>query len=374
MRFKGELTVPAVTWMPSPSYGRKLLASLDSFESLREYAVVFSTQEAWERQKISFPDTVTVFHVTDMSVEGIRQRTVSIGESQVSCVFGIGEASDCDHAKFAAWMLSKPLILLPTSLSADASYRRAARVRENGPCRLGSCTNCIGDARPEKLLIDFDVLQAAPVALNRAGIGNLISCFTALWDWQTAHERQGERYDASVAARTKNAILDELISGSSAKQIRETTDAGLKLISDLYVRKTELCEAWGNSRPEEGSEHHIACALQRQTSKSYIHGQLLGLCTVIAAHFQGQDVGHIAKFVRTAHLDCSYDAVGTSRAEMRDVLTSMEQFLSSPEQEHLLPGVFHFKGSVPENQVDEVLDFAEAVLGMKSAPIKNPVY
>ena len=54
------------------------------------------------------------------------------------------------------------------------------------------------------------VVGAAPPALNWAGVGDLLSCYTALWDWEAAAERQGERFDEAVAQRTR-ALLQRLM-------------------------------------------------------------------------------------------------------------------------------------------------------------------
>ena len=146
-----------------------------------------------------------------------------------------------------------PLVLVPTILSVDAPYTRAAGVRETGKVRCeysraqvtlfpvepkGSLllffffflfflfaqmmplffSHCVynfpvfsfanadvGNARPfleasgGGLLVDFDLLSSAPPALNRAGAGDILSIFTALRDWQNAASRQGEPYDEDVA-------------------------------------------------------------------------------------------------------------------------------------------------------------------------------
>ena len=72
----------------------------------------------------------------------------------------------------------------------------------------------------------------------------------------------------------------------------------------------------------------------------------------------------VAAYLRACGLDSSWGAVGTSRAEMRGVLTGMGAFVHGADQRHLLPGVFHFFGGVPEDKVDALLDYTEAALGM----------
>ena len=63
-------------------------------------------------------------------------------------------------------------------------------------------------------------------------------------------------------------------------------------------------------------------------------------------------------FVRATGLDCSLEAVGTTRSELHQVLTTMGEFVASEPQ--LLHGVFHFKGSVPPAEAAALLDLAES--------------
>eukprot|EP00041_Stephanoeca_diplocostata_P014545 m.267341 g.267341 ORF g.267341 m.267341 type:complete len:123 (+) comp19732_c0_seq7:1054-1422(+) len=77
-----------------------------------------------------------------------------------------------------------------------------------------------------------------------------------------------------------------------------------RLVEEVAIMQVFLCEQWGNARPEEGSEHYIAYALEAKTGKHYIHGQLIGLCILLVAHFQGQDTGVIGRCLQDLGLDC----------------------------------------------------------------------
>ena len=181
-----------------------------------------------------------------------------------------------------------------------------------------------------------------------------------------------------------------------------------------------LCEAWGNSRPEEGSEHYLAYCIEDDALRSaaqqksdggeaagaeapasmarrtaFVHGQLVGLCTVAVARWQelsgvcagsealaaafplpseaGGNTGggssggsgsfgaaQAAAFLRAVGLDCSFSGAGVTRGHLRAALLRCDTFVRGEAQ--LLPGVFHF-ASVPEGQVDAILDFVQAELG-----------
>ena len=262
-----------------------------------------------------------------------------------SAIFGIGGGSAIDMAKFVAAEHNLPLVLLPSILSVDAAFTRAAAVRE------GSLVRYVKSVVPEHLLIDFGLLQQAPPLLNRAGAADVLSIFTALWDWREASVREGEFYDPPVAEQSR-VLLDRLL--SHASDIRDCSDQGLRLLAELFVGEVALCEQVGNSRPEEGSEHYLAYCVERLTGRSFIHGQLVGMCIDVVGRIQGQDVAPIRRFLKEAGLDCSLEAVGVTREELCKALTMMKDFVTG--ETHLLPGVFHFQPAMAGEEACRLVD------------------
>ena len=72
-----------------------------------------------------------------------------------------------DVAKYIAWKLNKRLISIPTILSVDAFTTPAAGIRNNHDVEY------LGEATPDPLIIDYNVLRSAPKELNIAGVGDL---------------------------------------------------------------------------------------------------------------------------------------------------------------------------------------------------------
>jgi glycerol dehydrogenase-like iron-containing ADH family enzyme len=331
------------------TYGRELLDELPM--AWWRQPIVLTQPEPWELVKDQFHLDTTQMHMVK-SMEHSRVQEVTRGFSAGSAVFGIGGGMALDHAKYVSWKTGAPLVLVPTILSVDAAYTKAVGVRE------GSKVRYVGEVYPDRLLVDYGLLQQAPKVLNLSGVGDLLSIFTALWDWKEAGHRLGEFYDPAVAAESQ-ILLDRLIAGKDP--VAQVSDEGLWLISELYVGEVRLCEMVGNSRPEEGSEHYLAYCLESMTRRAYIHGQLIGLCILIAGHYQQQDIGPIARFLEGIGLDCSLKAVGTSRQEMKEALLHMHHYVQGETQ--LLPGVFHFKKGIGSKEADRLLDELKPIIG-----------
>ena len=327
--------------VPEPVYGHGLIPSLPG--DLLERPIVISQPEPWGMVRSWFPEGPTQVHLV-RGMEHAEVARIASSFGSASAVFGVGGGAALDLAKYTAWTRSLPLVLVPSILSADAAFTRAVAVREEARVRY------VGSVLPHALLIDFTLIARAPRDLNLSGVGDILSIFTALWDWKEAARRLGEPHDPEIAAASR-AVLDHLLAG--ARDVKALNEQGLRLISESYREEVSLCERFGNARPEEGSEHYIAYALEHRTRRHYLHGRLISLCTLLAGAAQGQDVAPVRSFLEEVGLDVGFEAVGTTRREMRGVLLDMAGYVRQETQ--LLPGVFHFRGEMSDEDADELL-------------------
>jgi len=324
-----------------PTYGRTLIASLPG--PLLEKPIVLTQPEPWEMVRGCFrEEQAQVLVVESMEHADVAFRTEAFGPA--SAVFGIGGGSALDHAKYTAWKRGLPLILVPTILSADAAFTKAVAVREGARVRY------VGEIFPDSLLVDFGLLQQAPRELNLSGVGDILSIFTALWDWREAGERLGEEYDPGIAEAARG-VLAGLWSG--AADLREGNENGLRLLAESYREEVLLCEQAGSARPEEGSEHYLAYCLESRTGRHYLHGRLIALCTLLVGSLQGQKTEPVLRFLAEIGLDVSLQAVGAGPEELRAALLGVGDYVRQETQ--LLPGVFHFREGISEAEADELL-------------------
>lgn len=324
-----------------PTYGRGLLSALPAGVLGRP---LICTQEIpWRVVQENFPvgrSKVQMVHTMEQSV------LLSQVESCNGCssIVGVGGGQALDYAKFMAWKTGHPLILVPTILSVDAAFTKSIGIREQGQVRY------VGEVYPEHLLIDFEILQSAPKILNRSGAADVLSIFTALWDWREAGKRLGEEHDPSIAQEAQ-WLLDRLF--AAATDLRAVTDHGLRELAELYKGEVLLCEMFGNSRPEEGSEHYFAYCHESLTGRNFVHGQLVGLGVMLAGAYQEQSILQVKEFLTALGLDCRPDGQWTSVDEVRRTLTTLKDYVN--REEHLLPGVFHFREAITDKMADHLI-------------------
>ncbi len=333
-----------------PAYGRSLLDGVP--RELFKRPIVHTQPEPWPLVSEKFASRSAQVHMVE-TMEHERVQSVSDGFDEASAVFGIGGGMALDHAKYTAGRRGLPLVLLPTILSVDAAYTKETGVREGARVRY------VGSVIPDHLLVDFDILQQAPAILNRAGANDVVSIYTALWDWREAHERSGEPYDPAVAAAARE-VLESMF--ATVADLAAQNERGLRALSEGFVAEVRLCQMVGSARPEEGSEHYLAYCLESMTGRAYVHGQLVGCCLLITAAYQEQDVERIADYYERLGLDCRLQAIGSSRSEMLDALLHMRTYVKQEAQ--LLPGVFHFRDGISSDIAERLLDELEPVIGI----------
>jgi glycerol-1-phosphate dehydrogenase [NAD(P)+] len=209
-------------------------------------------------------------------------------------VYAIGGGLVADAAKYMAFRLGLPLVVLPTALSVDAFFTASAGIREDGGVKY------INARPPDQVLIDFDVIAAAPPYIRAAGITDVLSILTGCWDWQFAHERGmnpiGMEFIPWVYENAQSILHGAL---DCAEAAGEGDHAGLKQLLDCLCMEVQLCNQIGHARPEEGSEHYFAYCAEQLTGPAWPHADLLGPGILHMASLQGQET-HTAEFAMNA--------------------------------------------------------------------------
>lgn len=88
-----------------------------------------------------------------------------------------------------------PTSQFPSLPSVDACFTRMSALRDRGGVRYE------GDAVPEMVNVDFELFRAAPRAMVTSGIGDVLSCHTAWYDWKFAANQGKDEYEWSEEKR-----------------------------------------------------------------------------------------------------------------------------------------------------------------------------
>jgi glycerol dehydrogenase-like iron-containing ADH family enzyme len=241
-------------------------------------------------------------------------------ESGATCIVGVGGGTAIDTAKYLAWAHGLPAIYIPTIASVDATFTDAVGIRRDRKVTY------IGQVRPQQVVIDLPLITSAPARLNRAGIGDILSCHTGLFDWQLASAAGlGVPWDERLASLGRS-LLSEL--AAAARDIHATSADGVGFLLDAYRRIGAACAAAGHSRFEEGSEHFLGYALEQTTGIHFVHGELISMGVVAMSTIQGNDPQVAASIVRAVGTSAHPASLGLDRDTTIEALLRLGAYVT----------------------------------------------
>nr|WP_202558727.1 iron-containing alcohol dehydrogenase family protein [Streptomyces sp. SID5789] len=222
-------------------------------------------------------------------------------------VVGLGGGKIIDCAKFAAARIGLPLVAVPTNLAHDGLCSPVATL-DNDAGR-GS----YGVPNPIAVVIDLDVIRAAPARFVRAGIGDAVSNVSAIADWELANRVKGERIDGLAAAMARQA-------GEAV--LRHPGGIGdnefLQVLAEALVLSGIAMSVSGDSRPSSGACHEINHALDLLfPTRAAAHGEQCGLGAAFAMYLRGahEESAHMAEVLRRHGLPVLPEEIGFTPQE-----------------------------------------------------------
>jgi len=322
-------------------YGEGVIGNLCN--ELKGKKVLFVTQiNLFTKYKALIPDDYSfrfIDNVEEKYLEKLNENCETF-----DTVVGFGGGMSIDAAKYFAWKGGIDCYLVPTAISVDACYSYPIALRRNNVVFYK------GEVIAKGIYVDYNIVRSAPSELNLSGVGDVLSCYTALFDW-TLMSIAGkgvpvDDYLYSSAAK----ILDKLF--ESAEEIAKISDNGIRLIMDAYRwvgiegYKNKFCFF------EEGSEHFLAYTIESICGKHLLHGQLVSMCVYIMSKLQneGRQLA-VKKFAEDIGLSIKPADVGLSDDEVTEALVIVNDFVV---KNNLSYSILNEK-KVTKQFIDEVL-------------------
>ena len=283
---------------------------------LGRYAIA-AHDPPWPSLAANVPPPVRVIAAGNMELDHL-EHVAAQDPDESDVIVGLGGGTALDTAKFVAWRTGKRLIQIPTITSVDAGFTDAVGVRQQGRVRY------VGKIVPEMVVLDIALVRTAPARLNRAGIGDVLSCHTGLFDWRLATDvGQGHPWRDALA-RLARSLLADL--EAALADINAVSADGVRFLAGAYRLIGAACAAAGHSRFEEGSEHFWAYAYEAATGAHHIHGELIAFATAAMAHVQGNEPTWVTSVIERSGARAHPDDLGISRRQFSDALTGLAHY------------------------------------------------
>lgn len=221
---------------------------------------------------------------------------VSLGFSwdRYDVVISIGGGTVVDYGKYIAFSRRSPFISIPTAPSNDGFASSNCSLHVDGK------KTTVPAKVPYGIIVDLDIIRHAPDRFLLAGIGDLMSNITALYDWDFEQKHGVSMVNAFAYMLSKKAVNSFI--RTPMEDIKN--DLLLKeLVSSLTMGGISTVIS-GNSSPISGSEHLISHSLDIISKKPQMHGIQVGIATYIMSHVQEHRAIRMEKvFTRTGFFD-----------------------------------------------------------------------
>lgn len=199
-------------------------------------------------------------------------------KQKINFVCGVGGGKIIDIAKLYGFKNKIPMISIPTAASHDG---------------ISSSQVSLGGGYSKKVFMpmatvaDTKIIKNAPRRLTSAGVGDTISNYTAVLDWQLAKKDINEYYgDYAASLSNMSAVI---VMENSNKIFDE-----ISILVEALISNGVAMAIAGSSRPCSGSEHMFSHAIDKLSAKykfeAALHGEQCGVGTIISAYLHGGDM------------------------------------------------------------------------------------
>jgi glycerol-1-phosphate dehydrogenase [NAD(P)+] len=221
-----------------------------------------------------------IWGVVGGSVQAGADLAVRLRAGFYDAVVGIGGGRTIDSTKYAATLAGIPMVSVATNLSHDGICSPTASLEHD------KGKGSFGVTMPIAVIVDLDYVRAAPQRLVRAGVGDVISNFSAVDDWILSGRETGEPIDRLALTLARTAAEALVYQPRSIE-----SDEFLTVLAEGLVLSGMAMSFAGSSRPASGGDHEIMHAIDHLFPGTANHGELAGIGAAFCYHLRARFLG-----------------------------------------------------------------------------------
>ncbi|MBU0552540.1 iron-containing alcohol dehydrogenase [Myxococcota bacterium] len=190
----------------------------------------------------------------------------------------VGSGTINDIVKRAAALSGLPFVTLATAASMNGYASAIAAILSGG-------LKTTVPARPARaVILDTEILAAAPLRLGQAGLGDLLSKPVSDADWRLGHLLYGDAYH-DLPSRLVDAAVEAAAAAASGLLARQP--AAYEALARALLLSGVAMVVAGSSSPASGGEHLISHLWDMEAHVLHrplnLHGAQVGVATRISA-------------------------------------------------------------------------------------------
>ncbi len=188
-------------------------------------------------------------------------------DSRCDLVIGVGSGVINDIGKLLSATAKVPYIIVATAPSMDG-YASATSSMTRSGLKISLSTKAA-----DIIVGDTDILCSAPLAMMKAGLGDMLAKYVSICEWRLSHRITGEYYCEEIAGLIRSA-LKRCIDNADGLLKRE--EAAVQAVFEGLVIGGVAMNYAGLSRPASGVEHYISHILDMRAvefgTPAHFHG------------------------------------------------------------------------------------------------------
>ncbi len=154
-----------------------------------------------------------------------------------------------DLTRHSAFLLKKPYAVFGTAASMDGFTSITSSMM------IGGTKVSVYGSAARLLMFDPDILARAPLAMQAAGVGDVLAKYNVLVDWKLGSAVAGETY-CPLCEQLLLAALDRCFNG--VNEIARRTPQGADTLIEALILAGLTVLIVGNTRPVASGEHNMS--------------------------------------------------------------------------------------------------------------------
>lgn len=216
--------------------------------------------------------------VKTSSTSQSREVEHEIAKVKPSIVIGVGGGKDIDIAKLSSANKGVPFISIPTAASHDGISSPVVSMKGGGKPYSSMAQ------APIAIIADISIISRSPYRLLASGCGDVVGKYTAVRDWRLAHRIRNEYYGDYAADL---ALMSARLVMRNANIVRTMSETGIRTVVEALISCGVAMSIAGSSRPCSGAEHLFSHALTMTAPHPALHGEQVGVGTIMCAYLHG---------------------------------------------------------------------------------------
>jgi glycerol-1-phosphate dehydrogenase [NAD(P)+] len=297
---------------PLPAISQRPLSGV---QEMRPTALITHAQYAPQRVALQLPTLVQA--EPDEHTPAFLEYLAGSLPSATEVIYVFGEGNLIDAGKFVAYKTNKPLIVIPTALSDDKAFTPEVNFYSADEWAQ------INTGAPGEIILDFDLLRAAPPHLRTSGLAEVITVVTAMMDWGYAAQRNqaGNAKFTGWATAMAASVAQQAV--KSAAAIGHADDDGLTHLVALLCQTIQLDGLLGHKRASQGAEHTFAAAASGSALAAHTtFAERLGAGILLASAMHGREASGLRVALEAAGLRLGQ----IKPADLLEILTNLPAY------------------------------------------------